>query len=304
MGSSSNGSDEEVSRRLLLVTTGVAISGIAGCTEEDGDDSPSGNENQNSPTDNQGSETNVDLAIRGDVPTEIEAGEGFTFGWEIENQGDAAVEVVYGLDLSIEGDSDWEPVFEDETELEPGETKSDTSDSFSINQSNTVQWRFWIESEESEEVDELETEVVTPNREFGDSYRTPHDLVITASNLELTSRYTYEDYSGDETVHTAPEGSQFAFIDLSVENDAGETRETPNRLSFEIVAGNQQVEPMSHTEYERDDTYEGLKDIVDGVVEEGVLPYVIPDDIGKSDINLFHQGQNIDMETTWEVRWE
>jgi hypothetical protein len=150
----------------------------------------------------------------------------------------------------------------------------------------------------------LETEIVTPTRKFGESFQTPHELIITASNLRLTNRYEYKNYSDEQVVQHAPDGEQFAFIDLKVKNDADTIRETPNRLDFILVGGDRQYDPMSHSEYNKDDIYEGLNDIVDGVVSEGVQPFQIPSDVESDEISLFHNSSDIDTETTWEVIWE
>lgn len=298
------------SRRVLLAATGLAVSGAAGCTgdetddestetadDEDGDENGDGDPQANV-------EGEADVSISGDVPAEVEAGEEFTAGWTVENRGDADAAVTYGLDISVAAEDRWEPVFQEEIDLEAGESASESTDPISFDQGGTVQWRFWTEWDGGEDDETLETEVIPPTRQFGDEFRAPNDLLITAENPRLTGRYEYEDYGGERAVHTAPEGQQFAFVDLTVENDAGETRETPNRLSFELVAGDRQVEPMSRTEYERDDGYDGLNDIVDGVVEEGVLPYQIPDDVDRDDVALFHSEVDFELDVRWEVTWE
>lgn len=297
-----------LSRRVLLAATGLSVAGVAGCTGDETDDESA--EAADETTDDGDGDARADVggeadvSISGDVPAEVEAGEEFTAGWTVENRGDAAAAVTYGLDISVAAEDRWEPVFQEEVDLEGGDSESDSTDPVSFDQGGTIQWRFWTEWDGGEDSETLETEVIPPTRRFGDEFRAPNDLLITAANPRLTGRYEYEDYSGERAVHTAPEGQQFAFVDLTVENDAGETRETPNRLSFELVAGDRQVEPMSRTEYERDDGYDGLNDIVDGVVEEGVLPYLIPDDVDVEDVALFHSEADFELDVRWEVTWE
>lgn len=139
--------------------------------------------------------------------------------------------------------------------------------------------------------------------QIGDSFRTPTDMVVTPSNFRRTESYDYEDFDGEQT-HEAGDGMEFAFLDLEVQNDADETQESPNSLDFEIIAGDSQFEPLGHSEYERDDRYEGLNDLTAGVSEDGVLPFEIPADVPDEDVGLFYSGFDIDSETEWEVIWQ
>lgn len=307
---------KQLPRRSVLLATSTSLAAIAGCTGSEGNDADDTTDEteldeennatpeptpEDSPTSHQGEAA---FTISGDAPEQVEAGEELTYEVVVENEGGATGEATFGLDISVVEEDRWEPVFEEEIELEPGESVTNSSDPFTFDESMTVQWEFWISGPNQEDSAKLQTKVVTPTRQFGESFQTPHDLIITAANARLTGRYEYEDYSGDEVVQRAPDGKQFAFVDLTVENNAGETRETPNRLDFELVAGNQQYEPMGRTEYERDDGYDGLNEILDGVVQEGVQAFVISDDVGEDELVLYHRGIDTDTSTDWEVIWE
>jgi len=306
-------------RRVLAASSAGLTAAIAGCsssdnadepeTGDDADDTESG-DNTDSDTgdgeeDDEGAEDEdiPEYTIEGDVPDEVEVGEELTYAMTIANDGDA-VEATYGLDLSFAGDESVEPVFSDEITLSDGESESMESDPFTLGQAGTLQWMFYVSANGQDEVvDTQETVIVNPSRAWGRLFRTPTDLIVTASKPRLMGRYEYEDYGGDTQVHRADDGEQFAFIDLSVENDAGEPRETPNRLSFELVAGNQQLEPMGLSEYERDNVYDGLNNIADGIVKEGVQPFVIPDDLNIDSLQLFYDDTNIEADASWTVTW-
>jgi hypothetical protein len=141
-------------------------------------------------------------------------------------------------------------------------------------------------------------------RIWGNSFRTPTDLIVTAENPRLTDSYTYESFDG-QTTEEAPTGQQFAFIDLTVENDAGESRTIPSSLAFELAAKGEQVEPLN-IEYERDNDYTGGNDVLDGVNTSGVLPYQIPAEATIDDLRLFYDDSIIlgaDV-AEWQVTWQ
>jgi hypothetical protein len=140
-------------------------------------------------------------------------------------------------------------------------------------------------------------EVNVDARIWGDSFRTPANLVVIAENPRLTDSYNYESYSGEQEIEQAPTGLQFAFIDLTVRNEAGETRQTPYEGDFQLVANQEQVEPIG-TEYEADDRYDGYNNVLSGVVDDGVLPYLISAEASINDLRLFYDGT--DSEVTWE----
>lgn len=308
-------------RRVLAASSAGLTAAIAGCgssdnadepetgDDADADDTESGDNTEPGTGDEEEADEKAEdedipeYTIEGDVPDEVEVGEEATYAMTVANNGDA-VEATYGLDISFAGDDSVEPVFSDEITLSSGESESIESDPFTLEQAGTIQWRFYVSANgQGEVVDTRETVVVNPSRAWGELFRTPTDLIVTASNPRLTGRYEYEDYGGDTQVHRADDGEQFAFIDLSVENDAGEPRETPNRLSFELVAGNQQLEPIGRSEYERDDAYDGLNNIADGVVKEGVQPFVIPDDLNIDSLQLFYDDTNFEVNASWTVTW-
>jgi len=243
-----------------------------------------------------------DYRIDADVPSELEVGEEFTYSWTVENVGDGPGQEpgLYGLDFSIEGEEGWEPIFEEQIELDAGEAETEETDPTSFDQRMTVQWEFWVVGDEGEHSENYETAVISPERSWGEAFETPTELDITASDPEFTSRYTYEGFGGDEETHQADDGMQFVFIELDVENVSDGTNESPNILSFELIAGGSQYETMSRLDYERDDVYDGLNDLAAGVSEDGILPFEIPDDVGT--VELFYTDFDIDA-GDWEVIW-
>lgn len=294
---------------LMLAATGSFL--FAGCSDTNNDSNGSSTSTDNGGTESEstpGAESDSDdsepaeYRIEADVTEEVEGGEEFTVTWTITNEGEGTGDgpAQYGLDFSVEGQSGWEPIFEDEIELEPGESESDESDPISYWRSVTIQWEFWINGPGSgEQVDAHETRIVTPERNWGQTFDIPVGIKLTPGEPSFAGRYTYENFSGERATHRADEGMQFVFIDLTAENASDQTRQSPNRLGFQLVADNRQYEPIPLTEYEREDAYRGLNELTSGVIEEGVLPYQIPE--GIDTVELFHNEGAGD--TEWEVIW-
>lgn len=276
----------------------------------DGDDTPPPDTGDETPTDADDEEATDDTdddtdepavyTIDASVPAELEVGEEFTFSWSVVNQGAGEGSAWHGLDLSTASEDRWEVVFEEQIDLAPGEDIAHESDPTWFNQRATIQWEFWVDGPEGIDVAALETVVVSPERAWGDAYRTPAGFVLTADAPDMTDRYTFEGFDGDE-VHHAADGMQFVFIDLAVANETDHTVRSPNILDFEVVADGTQYETMSRVDYRRDDMYGGRNDLASGVTERGVLPYEIPTDIDT--VDLFHTSSDLDSGTSWEVTW-
>ena len=320
-------------RRELVTVAGVSISAvIAGCAggDDDGDDAPesgdddspsdddddtgstdAGDGDDNGSDDGDGTDEDdpavTEYTIEADVPDEIAVGEEFTFSWTVSNDGDdgADGEALYGLDISVAGDDNLETVFEEPVELEAGESETEDSDPFSFDSDQVVQWEFWVTGpgDDSDET-RYETAVTIPELAFGETFRTPTDLALTASNPRTADSYEYEDWSGDTQTHESEPGEQFAFVDVTVTNEADETRESPNILSFNLVADGELYDTMGRTEYEdSDEMYDGLNDLPSETSEDGLLPFTISDDADESDLSLYHNDADFDHDAEWEAHW-
>lgn len=310
-----------MNRRKLLLASGVALStGLAGCSSDVTDDESGGaNGNENS-DENEGAngaengdengteigeeELESEYEIEADVPMEVTVGDQIQYSVTVSNNGEGTGEAQYGLDISVSGTNYSESAFEQTIALESGESETTESDPISFSDAQTIEWRFWVDGPYNSDEATYETVIEAPDTSFGDSYRTPTDLVITAENPRTADRYQYENWSGEIETHRAESGEQFAFVDITIINESDETRQSPNRLDFELIAGGQLHEPMSRFEYEREDGYDGLNDLPSGVLEDGVLPYTIPSDIDVSDLELYHTDFNYEADAEWEVRWD
>lgn len=139
--------------------------------------------------------------------------------------------------------------------------------------------------------------------QFGESFSTPTGLVVTPSDPRLRDSYEYEGVGGDTEVDESGDGTQFAFVDLVVENGTDGVRESPNSLAFEIIAAGTQYEMLGASEYEADDRYRELTDLAPGVAEEGVLPFEIPADMSPGEIGLIYTDSDLDTDAEWSAVW-
>jgi len=53
--------------------------------------------------------------------------------------------------------------------------------------------------------------------------------------------------------------------------------------------------------YQRDDRYSGLDEVLDGVIETGVLPYQIPSSASMEDLRLVHSWSEPETGVGWEI---
>ncbi|MCQ4333167.1 hypothetical protein KM295_06675 [Natronomonas sp. F2-12] len=302
-------------RRFVLSLSAAAVASLAGCGRDDGGDAGSGSPDsetdgtttgaeggQNSESRADG-EPDLDYTISADVPAEVEVDEEFTFGAMMRNEGED-MEATFGLDVALADREVPETLFNEEITLRSGGSESFESGAFASDEAGTILWEFYLVPEDRPRVmDAKETVVQTPTRSWGEPYQTSTGLAITASNPRFESRYEYTGPDGERNVHRAGEGEKFVFIDFRVENNSGTTRTTPKRVGVGLVATGVQFEPMSRTEYERDDMYDGSNEIVDGFFEEGVLPFVVPSEAEIDGLRLFHSGSDVRQYAAWNVIW-
>ena len=312
-------SDEDrlsLRRRQLLTTSGIGIAAVAGCGGTDNDDSKADSEEttggDNADSDDDGGDDEEDeeqvtdsppysVSITPAVTAEVGVWSNYTFS--LENQADESLELRYGVDVRWPDAFDKETLWTNEGTLSAGQSFTDEIE-FYTGGTGTVEWEAWAESSEYDPVfDEAETRAEIAERDWREPFTPANNLTITMSEPTLTSSYEYEDFGGSTETETAPAGEQFVFIDVHIRNESDERRQSPNRLSFELATGDEQTETMSRSEYQRDDGYEGLNDILDGVEEDGILPYTISSNADLADLRLFHSEVDHDFGVAWEVIW-
>lgn len=310
-------------RRRLLLSTSIGLTTLAGCggtSNTNTDSTPTspattaGNDTTATETDSQPTDTDPDATggpptytIDATVPETAVVDQEIRYTFTIEKTGGmpSSDGASYGLRLSAPGTEQSQLIFEENLTLDPGATKSVEPDPLVIDAETTIQWMFFVVTGDGEEtVLERQTEITLPTQSFDDSYRTPTDLEITPSEPDLTTTYTYEDFAGETQTVTADSEQQFALIELRVVNEADDPREIPGADRFEIRSDDQQFAPLAGDAYEADDRYNGQREISEGNVASGVLPFTIDRELTQTDLELLYSDTNFEQETTWETIWE
>lgn len=138
---------------------------------------------------------------------------------------------------------------------------------------------------------------------FGEAGRTWNDYLLTPSAPRLADSYDYETEDGTETFEPR-DGMQFAFVDVTVENDADEPRDSPGRTGFSVIVDDDQYYVMGRFTHREADMYEGDLEHDPGVIETGVVGFEIPQDLTADDLVLRHAEADIVTGAESELFWE
>ena len=290
------------SRRKILATigttTGIVLAGCLGDDESEDDDT--GEEESEEDTgggeedeaengsDESEHEGEPEYTIEGNFPEEVEIEEEFTFTITVSNDGDGVGPgpATIGATVSTADTIDPEVFFEDEIEVQPGETEEIESEPFSWDEPIGLQWQVYVESPETGETVDAEfyeTEIYreTPELSFGESYESPEGFLLTIEEVDATSEYTYTETSGidegEEKTHEHPEDGVFVLVEVSVENTTDEMKQVPDVSQFRLssISGDERIDPFGPNVYEADDYYPFSDELAQNEQSSGILPYSI-----------------------------
>ena len=132
---------------------------------------------------------------------------------------------------------------------------------------------------------------------FGETFVSPTDIALTVNGVELTDSYEWGS-GGSTFTEEAPEGMQFAWVYLTVENRADQPQYLPFGTEIAIRAGNQQFDASFPL---RNDGQYQSSQVGPSVVREGWLYYEIPSDLSVSDLSVVWYGTNFVDE--WTATW-
>jgi hypothetical protein len=149
----------------------------------------------------------------------------------------------------------------------------------------------------------LTVNAVSATLEYGTTFTQYDGYLINLSNPRLTQSYTSEGYTGGEEEESAPEGSQWLFVSVLVENGTGETELSPLSSDFSVLAGNSQFDPaiLVPEPVEQGQPYDG-GELQPGVVREGYIGFEIDAGLSLDDLQIVYTTQTIDGEVT--VYWQ
>lgn len=232
--------------------------------------------------------------LKYDFPEQVEIGEQFTPAITLRNTGGQPSDYEAPLWGRVAGNNEWQELNQWKwSTLEPGEKgTAEATGAWSFEYLYELEFRLG-KFDQTTPLD-----VVTKQLSIGEAYTTPWDTQLVVQGIELTEQYTYEDYSGETRPEDAPEGKQWAFVNLRAENTADKMAELPTRFDMLLLADNRQYE------YEvignREGAYEG-GDVQPGVVEEGWLAFVLPADVTADSLAFVYN--EVTTEGELAVRW-
>ena len=127
-------------------------------SEQDGTSDEETGESEEDESDESDHEGEPEYTVEGNFPEEAEINEEFTFSMIISNEGDGVGSgpATIGATVSTDDSIDTQVFFEDEIELQPGETEEIESEPFSWDEPISLQWQVYVESPETGETVDAE----------------------------------------------------------------------------------------------------------------------------------------------------
>ena len=134
---------ERLSRRHYLALTGLtAASLVAGCSGDDDTDDTEDDDTDDTEDEEEDPDPAAFEIVDVDYPTEVDVGEEHTISVTVENVGGQTGDFEEMLEISVAADPAWEDVgLYGIGNVEPGETATESTDSFAFDEPATYQFR-------------------------------------------------------------------------------------------------------------------------------------------------------------------
>lgn len=277
-------------RRSYLAAVGLSI--LAGCTGggqsgpvAEGTPTPTRTPTASpspSPTPTANAEPASFRVVNIDAPSEVEIEEEFIIEFTVENTGGKAGSFSAPLYLK-RGNGDWQegPVW-DFGRIPPGESVTLESEPVWLDFISRYEFRMGQSSTTAV------VQTVSAKQQWGSVYTTPPGYEIRVDEPTLQSTYEYENYQGNTEDAEPEDGFQWAFVNVWVKNETGETNFSPLVSEFALLAGNSQYDGTTFLVDEpinKGQPFDG-GELQPGVVREGWILYEIPEDLGVHDLTI------------------
>jgi hypothetical protein len=218
-----------------------------------------------------------------DLPETVEVGEEFNFGITVRNTGGQVGDLTAPIYVRTP-DIEWEELVEwTFTDVEPGETAERTTDSSStLSYINRYEFRLGQSSETAV------VQTVSAKVSWGDEYTTPAGYRIRVDEPNLQDTYEYEDFQGNIVDREPDSGEQWAFVNVWVKNETGETTFSPLASEFGLLYGNSQADGDTYLLDEpinKEEPFEG-GELQPDVERSGWIAYQLPGDVSENDLTM------------------
>jgi hypothetical protein len=294
-------------RFTAIVGTGVTTA-VAGCSsdspESEADGSPestdANNQDQQSDSTNDGSNQGGEASFEVteyEIPETASIGSTVSGTILVENVGGSTGGFTTPLYIRTP-DSDWTQVNEYTAEnVEPGETAQLNVEISNLQYIN----RYEIGLGQSENTAVIQT--VSASLDWGTEYTTPEGYRIRVDEPNLQSTYTYETYSGDTEEKSPEDRGQWAFVNVYVKNETGQTEYSPLSDEFALVTGNSQFDStfLIDDPVNKGEQFEG-GELQPGIERSGWIVYELPADLSTSDLTMAWSNTTYGGEIS--VNWE
>lgn len=198
------------------------------------------------------------------LPDAVPVGGQFRVGAVVQNTGDEKGTVT--SPLSVRADGAWDRRQTLELAVEPGVARAWRSGPVPAGSGSELAIRL-------DRFDATATLAVGPGTYgFGQYYRGPAGLLLTAYDASLSQTYQYETDSGTAT-HRAPAGERWAFLRLNAENVGDAGAELPGPSAFTLLT---EGEPYSPADVRRERGRWRGGTLAPGASRDGWIAYAVP----------------------------
>lgn len=214
-----------------------------------------------------------------DSPDEVEIGADYRFTITVENAGGRDGTFESAVSRKAGEDAPWEEVGTLGLDVPADGTATWESGATQFGHVQEVAFRL----DDAPSRPEWTVRVVPARLRFGETAISPERAAATVTDVTFQDGYEYERYSGGTVTVDAPEGRQFAFVTVRVENQADEPRAVPRAAGFSLLVGDQQYDD-AHIRKEEGAYYGG--EVRPGAAREGWIAYEIPAEVARGDVTI------------------
>lgn len=149
-------------------------------------------------------------------------------------------------------------------------------------------------------------QTVSASIDWGTQYTTPRGYVFRVDEPDLQDSYEYENFSDEVELKQPDSGGQWAFVDVTVRNETGQTAFSPLATDINLLYGNSQADGetiLLEEPINKGEPFDG-GELSPGVERSGWILYEIPSDLSVNDITITWSDTTFEGEfgVNWEVQ--
>jgi hypothetical protein len=207
--------------------------------------------------------------VKYNIPETVEIGEEITLTITVRNTGEQEGDLsapIYARTPNSSWQEGGEVKFND---VAPGKTSTVEVGTISLDYINRYEYRLGTSSKTTI------VQTVSAKEPWGDEYTTPAGYRVIVDRPDLQDTYNYEDFQGDIVQKEPEDGGQWAFVDVWVKNETGETAYSPLASEFGLLYDDSQSDGetiLIDEPVDKDEPFEG-GELQPGVERSGWVAY-------------------------------